>query len=177
MPLDDIWARRAPALGALLEADATQRDPTRIDAGIRPLEDPCAGSLGVLRFGAIRSEPAEGRSVMDRVCLVLPILPEKTADARAFQEELDGPRKSEYAASERTIGIDKEVWFIASAPTGDQLVAYMESPDFNKSLGMFVQSRDDFDMWFKERLANVTGVDLNDPPPMTLPEVVSTYEA
>lgn len=114
---------------------------------------------------------------MDRVCLVLPILPEKTADARAFQEELDGPRKSEYAASERNIGIDKEVWFIASAPTGDQLVAYMESPDFNKSLGMFVQSREDFDMWFKERLANVTGVDLNDPPPMTLPEVVSTYEA
>ena len=81
------------------------------------------------------------------------------------------------AASERTIGIDKEVWFIASAPTGDQLVAYMESPDFNKSLGMFVQSREDFDIWFKERLANVTGVDLNDPPPMTLPEVVSTYEA
>ena len=57
---------------------------------------------------------------MDRVCLVLPILPEKTADARVFQEELDGPRKPEYAASERSIGIDKEVWFIASAPTGDQ---------------------------------------------------------
>jgi hypothetical protein len=53
----------------------------------------------------------------------------------------------------------------------------MESPDFNKALGMFVQSRDEFDMWFKERLANATGVDLNDPPPMTLPEVVSSYEA
>lgn len=113
---------------------------------------------------------------MDRVCLVLPILPGKAEDARAFQKELDGPRKSEYAASERNIGIDKEVWFISSTPSGDQFVAYMESPDFNKALGMFVQSRDDFDMWFKERLANATGVDLNDPPPMTLPEVVSTYE-
>jgi len=114
---------------------------------------------------------------MDRVCLILPIQPGKTEDAREFQRELDGPRKPEYAASERNIGIDKEVWFIASTPSGDQLVAYMESPDFNKALGMFVQSRDDFDMWFKERLANATGVDLNDPPPMTLPEVVSTYEA
>ena len=113
---------------------------------------------------------------MDRVCLILPIQPGKTVDAREFQRELDGPRKPEYAASERNIGIDKEVWFIASTPSGDQLVAYMESPDFNKALGMFVQSRDDFDMWFKERLANATGVDLNDPPPMTLPEVVSTYE-
>ena len=46
---------------------------------------------------------------MDRVCLVLPNLPEKAADARALQEVLDGPRKSEYAASERSIGIDKEV--------------------------------------------------------------------
>jgi hypothetical protein len=114
---------------------------------------------------------------MDRVCLVLPILPAKTEDAREFQRELDGPRKPEYATSERNIGIDKEVWFIASTPSGDQLVAYMESPDFNKALGMFVQSRDEFDMWFKERLANATGVDLNDPPPMTLPEVVSSYEA
>jgi hypothetical protein len=114
---------------------------------------------------------------MDRICLVLPMLPGKTEDAREFQRELDGPRKPEYAASERNIGIDKEVWFIASTPSGDQLVAYMESPDFNKALGMFVQSRDEFDMWFKERLASATGVDLNDPPLMTLPEVVSSYEA
>jgi hypothetical protein len=96
-----------------------------------------------------------------------------------FGAGADGRHSHTRAARARCpdIGIDKEVWFIASAPTGDQLVAYMESPDFNKSLGMFVQSREDFDMWFKERLANVTGVDLNDPPPMTLPEVVSTYEA
>jgi hypothetical protein len=125
----------------------------------------------------VRSGPIEGRSAMDRVCLVLPILPGKMEDAREFQKELDGPRKSEYAASERNIGIDKEVWFIASSPAGDQFVAYIESPDFNKALGMFVQSRDDFDLWFKDRLANATSVDLNNPPPMTLPEVVSTYEA
>jgi hypothetical protein len=113
---------------------------------------------------------------MDRVCPVLPLQPGKTEKAREFQREVDGPRKSEYAASERNIGIDKEVWFIASTPSGDQFVAYMESPDCNKDLRMFVRSCNDFDMWFKERLANAT-VDLNDPPPMTLPEVVSTYEA
>jgi hypothetical protein len=41
---------------------------------------------------------------------------------------------------------------------------------------MFVESRDGFDMWFKERLADATGVDLNDPPEMKLPELVSSYE-
>ncbi len=112
---------------------------------------------------------------MDQICLVLPILPGKTAAAREFQRELDGPRKSDYAASERRIGISKEVWYIAAIPSGDQFVAYMESQDFNKALSMFVESRDEFDLWFKQRLADATGVDLNDPPDMSLPELVSSY--
>ena len=39
-------------------------------------------------------------------------------------------------------------------------------------------SQDAFDQWFKRRLAEVTGVDLeNLPPDMQLPELVSRYEA
>ncbi len=115
---------------------------------------------------------------MDHVCVVFPILPGKTEDARAFQRELDTERKADYDRSERRIGITKEYWFIASVPSGDQLVVYMESPDFNRALGMFVASRDEFDLWFKRRLAEVTGLDLNNPPPdLKLPELVSSYEA
>jgi hypothetical protein len=115
---------------------------------------------------------------VDRICIVLPILPGKTDDARTFQRELDTERKADYARSEQAIGITKEYWFIASLPTGDQLVAYMESEDFGRSLGQFSQSQDEFDLWFKRRLAEATGVDLNNPPPgMQLPELVSSYEA
>jgi len=55
-----------------------------------------------------------------------------------------------------------------------------ESPPALKvpdALGLFSQSRDEFDLWFKRRLADSTGVDLNDPPPMELPELLSSYEA
>ncbi len=115
---------------------------------------------------------------MDHICAVFPILPGKTEDARAFQRELDTERKADYDHSERRIGIIKEYWFIASVPGGDQLVAYTESEDFNRTLSMFVQSQDEFDQWFKRRLAEVTEVDLNNPPPdMQLPELVSSYEA
>ena len=41
----------------------------------------------------------------------------------------------------------------------------------------FSGSQDDFDLWFKQRLADSTGVDLNDPPAMTLPELLSSYSA
>ena len=53
----------------------------------------------------------------------------------------------------------------------------MESLDFPKALSMFSQSRDEFDQWFKPRLADATGLDLNTPPSGPLPELLSSYAA
>jgi hypothetical protein len=47
---------------------------------------------------------------MDQVCLVLPILPGTVDSAREFQGQLDGQRRADHGASERRIGIMKEVW-------------------------------------------------------------------
>ena len=114
---------------------------------------------------------------MDQICLAVPILPGKTADARAFMRELDTTRRAEYDRSERRIGITKEVWYLAPMPSGDQLIGYMESADCPGALQRFSQSRDDFDVWFKERMRAVTGLDLDNPPQDGLPELLSTYEA
>jgi hypothetical protein len=113
----------------------------------------------------------------DHIGVVFPLLPGKTEEARAFQRELDTARKAEYARPERQIGMTKEYWFITSTPSGDQLVVSMENPDFNRALGMFSQSQERCDVWFKQQLAAVSGVDLgNVPPDMLLPELVSSYE-
>ena len=115
---------------------------------------------------------------MDHICLAVPILDGRTQDARDFMDELENSRKADYDRSERRIGIPKELWFLAALPSGYHFIAYMESNDFEKSLGMFSQSQDDFDLWFKDRLANATGLDLNNPPPgMQLPELLSNYDA
>ena len=114
---------------------------------------------------------------MDQICLVVPVLPGRTADARDFMRELEADRKPDYQRSERRIGIVKEAWYLARTPAGDQLVAYMESPDFAKALSLFSQSRDEFDLWFKRRLADATGLDLNTPPSAPLPELLSSYAA
>lgn len=115
---------------------------------------------------------------MDHICLALPILPDKSDAARDFMRELEGARKPDYDRSERRIGITKEAWFLAALPSGDHLIAYMESAGFNNALGQFVQSRDEFDLWFKARLAEATGLDLNNPPEgMAMPELLSSYMA
>ena len=54
----------------------------------------------------------------------------------------------------------------------------MESATSPGRSGMFSQSQEPFDVWFKQRLAEVSGVNLgNLPPGMQLPELVSSYEA
>ncbi len=115
---------------------------------------------------------------MDQVCAVFSVLPGKSGPAREFMRQLDTARKEEYDRSERRIGITKEVWFLAQGAGGDQLVGYMESEHFNDAIGMFSQSQDAFDLWFKRHFAEVTGVDFNNlPPDMKLPEVLSSYHA
>ena len=114
---------------------------------------------------------------MDHVCLTIPVLPGQGEAARSFMRELEGPQRTAYAESERRIGIEKELWFISNLGEQELLVAYMETGDFGNALGMFSSSRDPFDLWFKEQLASATGLDLNDPPEMQLPELVSHYEA
>lgn len=112
---------------------------------------------------------------MQQICLVIPVREGMSDDARAFMRELEEERKDAYDRSERRIGIGKEVWFLAAAPGGDQFVAYMETPDFGHALSLFSQSQDEFDLWFKRRLCDSTGLDLNHPPEMTLPELLSSY--
>ncbi|MCW2970753.1 MAG: hypothetical protein JWO23_1880 [Solirubrobacterales bacterium] len=114
---------------------------------------------------------------MDHICLTIPVLPGQAEAARSFLRLLDGPRRAEYAQSEQRIGIEKELWYISDLGEQQLLVAYMEARDFGHALGTFSSSRDGFDMWFKAQLAAATGLDLNDPPPMQLPELVSHYEA
>jgi hypothetical protein len=113
---------------------------------------------------------------MDQVCFALPVIDGRTGDARAFFFELEQQRKAEFDASERRIGITKESWYLQQTPRGDLVIGYMESPDFAAALGAFAQSADAFDVWFKQRMLTITGVDLNNPPAGPLSEQLSSYQ-
>ena len=115
---------------------------------------------------------------MDYVCVVFPVLAGKTEDARSFMRELDGPRMADYDRSEQAIGIRKELWFLASLPGGEALVGYMEATNFGQAVGQFGASKEPFDVWFKQRMNEVTGVDFNNiPADFRPPELLSRYEA
>src|SRR4051812_45311631 len=114
---------------------------------------------------------------MEQVCLVLPVQHGHSDDARDFMRELEASRKADYAHSEERIGITKEVWFMAAAGGEDVLIGYMETGDFANALALFSGSQDDFDLWFKRRMAESPGLDPNNPPGMPRPQMLPHYSA
>jgi hypothetical protein len=113
---------------------------------------------------------------MDHTCIVVPVKPGKEEALRDFYRELEGSRHDDYDHSEQRLAISKEVAFGAKTDAGMFAVIYIESEDFETAFGQFVQSQDEFDLWFKQQLLDVSGVDLNNPPEMELPELLSVYE-
>jgi hypothetical protein len=114
---------------------------------------------------------------MEYALFAIPIRAEKNDAARAFLTELEGPRKPAYAQSQQRIQVPKEIWAIQHTSNGDQFVVFFQSEDLGGAIGKFIASQDEFDVWFKGQVLDVTGVDINQLPPGPLSEVLSVYEA
>ena len=113
---------------------------------------------------------------MDHTCMVVPLKPAKEQALRDFYRDIDA-RHDEYDRSQQRLGITKEVAWSAPMDGGRAAVIYIESDDFDTAFSRFVQSQDDFDLWFKQQVLDLSGLDLNNPPEMELPELLSVYEA
>jgi hypothetical protein len=112
---------------------------------------------------------------VERVCWVAPILPGKLQAARDFYAEMEGPRRNELELAEQRLGIKKEIVFLADLADGPALVFYMESESLDDSVSTSFASEDEFDLWYKAGLADITGIELDSPPARA--ELLSAYEA
>ena len=114
---------------------------------------------------------------MEYALFALPIHSDRAEAARAFLQELERERKSQYAASEQRLGITKEVWAVQQTPSGQVFAVFFQSDNIGAAVSQFVGSLDPFDQWFKRQVKDVTGVDLNVPPSGPFSEILSVYEA
>lgn len=87
---------------------------------------------------------------------LFPIADGMVAEWRAFVADLRGPRRIEWAQSQRRRGIVREV--ISLVSDGRDLVAvYTESPDHAAAETMLQTSDDPFDRWYRDRRASLLG--------------------
>jgi hypothetical protein len=108
---------------------------------------------------------------MPLMAVAFPILPGKTAEWRAFMEELNGPRRAEFITSRRKAGVHERT-FLQSTPMGDLVIVTLEGDDPGHAFAQMMSADDAFTKWFAERGAAVHGLDPTTPPTGVLSELV-----
>ena len=105
---------------------------------------------------------------MQSVAFAAPLLPGKTEqDRNDIRSCAEGERKAAHKASRARHGIAREAVWIQPTPMGDLAVVYIEAEDLQAAFAGLGSSQDPFDVWFREQVRDVHGINLEDgfPPP------------
>lgn len=97
---------------------------------------------------------------MSGIVLTFPILAGKVEVWRRFCQELSGSRRNMYEASRQRLGITRERLALVETAFGSTSVTTLEAPDMSQALGQIITSALPFDVWYRERLQELHGVNL-----------------
>jgi hypothetical protein len=97
---------------------------------------------------------------MSGIVLTFPILDGKVEAWRRFCQELCGFRREPYEASRQRLGITRERLALVETAFGATAVTTLEAPDVAQALGQIIISVLPFDVWYREKLQELHGVNL-----------------
>jgi hypothetical protein len=97
---------------------------------------------------------------MSGIVLTFPILSGKVEAWRRFCQELSGSRRQLYIASRQRLGITFERLALVETAFGSMAVTTLEAPDVDRALGQIITSDIPFDVWYRERLQKLHGINL-----------------
>jgi hypothetical protein len=97
---------------------------------------------------------------MSGIVLTFPILTGKVEAWRRFCQELSGSRRQPYEASRQRLGITCERLALVETAFGAMAVTTLEAPNVAQALGQIIASVLPFDVWYRERLQELHGVNL-----------------
>jgi hypothetical protein len=97
---------------------------------------------------------------MSGIVLTFPILAGKVEAWRRFCQELSGSQRVPYEASRQRLGITHECLALVETSFGSTAVTTMEAPDVAQALGQIIASNLSFDIWYRERLQELHGINL-----------------
>ncbi|HRH65286.1 MAG TPA: hypothetical protein PLU53_03230 [Bacteroidia bacterium] len=103
--------------------------------------------------------------------MAVPILPGKTPQWKKFISELNGKRFAEFSESRKKLNVHERAFF-QSTPQGDFVVVTLEGKDPQTAFKNFAAGNDEFSKWFNAQVKEIHGMDLKNPPPGPLPELV-----
>jgi len=99
-------------------------------------------------------------AMMSGIVLTFPILVGKVEAWRRFCQELSVSRREPYETSRQQLGITREQLALVETAFGSTATTTLEAPDVAQALGQIIASVLPFDVWYRERLQELHGVNL-----------------
>ncbi len=97
----------------------------------------------------------------------------KTEEWRAWIAESLGPRRSEYEAFSRQLGLRTQRAYLQHTPHADQAIIYLEGDDLQRTFQHLRTAQDQFTVWVRQRTKDLfDGVDLTQIEPGSLSQYV-----
>jgi len=97
---------------------------------------------------------------MSGIVLTFPIVAGKVEVWRRFCQELSGSRLQMYLSSRRRLGITHERLILVETPFGATAVTTLEAHDVGQVFSQIITSRLPFDVWYRQRLQEIHGINL-----------------
>jgi len=109
---------------------------------------------------------------MESLAFAFPLRAGKTEEWRAWIREIVGPRRREYEAFSRKLGLKTQRAYLQHTPQGDQAIIYMEGNDLRRTFHELQMSQDPFALRLRQRTQDLFGVDLTQTEPGALSQFV-----
>ena len=103
--------------------------------------------------------------------VLAPILEGKLETWKAWVAELEGSQKEALAEFNRRYGLTRHAAWLTETPGGPAVIALHEGPGSDEFMPKLGPSQIAFDISFKERLKEIHGLDVTQPPPGPMPEL------
>jgi len=100
---------------------------------------------------------------MDRLIRAFPLLAGKREAFQAFVGEIR-TRHEEASRFYTSYGIVRESWHLQETPAGDLIICCTDLGDAQAAIPQYAQSQTPFEIWFKRRVLDLSGVDANRQP-------------
>lgn len=113
---------------------------------------------------------------MAKIAFATPILPGKLETWRRFNQESLGARLAAHEASRRRLSITRELAWLQQTPEGEIAIVYLEVEDLERAFQGLGASADPYDVWFRQQVLDIHGLDLTQPPEGPPPELAFEWQ-
>lgn len=98
------------------------------------------------------------------IAFTAPVLPDKLEAWKEFHEQLDGLRRWDFEEQQRRLGLIRHRVWLQDTPGGHVALVVQEGEDPERARALLAASDHPFDVWFKEQVLDLHGLDLSQAP-------------